>query len=131
MSRTLGLAFLAGAWLLGTAAAAGYRRRDRRRQWQPSASSGAITFAYRPGAPDARSSSSLSGLVILTATWRYEATVPLAAADSIARLNDGDAVRFRAVVDDEPRAPTASRQYRLDVREALVDGRWETSAATS
>ncbi len=122
MSRTLALAFLAGAWLLGTAAAAAT---DGETGAAVAAFGllGALAFAYRPGALTLVLVL-ISGIVILAATWRYEATVPTLAADSIARLNDGVGVRFRAVIDDEPAAPTASRHYRLDVREAYVDGRW-------
>jgi len=113
MSRTLALAFLAGAWLLGTAAAAATGA-------EPAAAVaafgllGALAFARRPGALTLALVLA-GGLVILAATWRYEATVPTMPADSIARMNDGDEVIFRAVIDDEPLDRTTTRQYRLDV----------------
>ncbi|MBI4571448.1 MAG: ComEC/Rec2 family competence protein, partial [Chloroflexi bacterium] len=118
----LALAFLAAAWLLGTAAAA-TTNAETGAAVAAFGLLGALAFALRPGALTLVVVL-ISGLVILGATWRYEATVPTLAPDSIARLNDGGPIRFRAVVDDEPAAPTSTRQYRLDVREAYIDGRW-------
>lgn len=123
MSRTLALAFLAVAWLIGIIAAAATNG-ETGAAVGAFGLLGALAFAYRPGALTLVLVL-LSGLVILTATWRYQATEPSLPPDSIARLNDNDyPVRFRAVIDDEPAAPTSARRYRLDVREAHVNGRW-------
>ncbi|HET9476452.1 MAG TPA: DNA internalization-related competence protein ComEC/Rec2, partial [Dehalococcoidia bacterium] len=118
------LAFLAVAWLLGVAAAAATHA-EAGAAVAAFGLLGALAFTYRPGALTL-TLVLISGGVILAATWRYQDSEPALPPDSIARLNNSDAaVRFRGVIDDEPGAPTSARRYRLDVREALVDGRWQ------
>ena len=126
MSRTLSLAFLAGAWLLGIAAAAATNG-EAGAAVAAFGLLGALAFAYRPGALTLILVL-ISGFVILAATSRYQATVPAIPVDSIARFNipqdadhaDYPPIRIRAVIDDEPGAATTSRRYRLDVREVCI-----------
>jgi len=127
MSRTLSLAFLACAWLLGIAAAAA----SDGSAWAAVGAFGllgAVAFAYRPGALTFALVLAAAP-VILAASWRYEASVPELPPDSIARLNDtGGDVRFRGTVSDEPDSRETVRQYRLEVRGVRVDGRWRKAS---
>ncbi len=66
--------------------------------------------------------------MVFLATWRYESTLPTDPPSGIARYNDGPAVRFRAVVDAEPDDRGASRLYRLQVQETLLDGLWQAES---
>ncbi len=127
MSRTLSLAFLTGAWLLGAAAAAATEAAP----WAAVAAFGllgVLAMALRPGALTL-ALVLVSSAAILGATWRYESTTPSQASDTIAGLNHTRKdSRFRAVVDDEPQDQGRSRRYRLEVREVLDGKRWHPAS---
>ena len=116
------LAFLALAWLLGIVAAA-FTGADPAAALAAAALLAAVSFALRPRPATLALVAAGTALVFLAA-WRYESTQPTDPPTGIARYNDGPAIRFRAVVDDEPDDRGTSRLYRLGLRETLVDGRW-------
>ncbi len=116
------LAFLALAWLLGIAAAA-FTGADAAATVAAAGLLGCISFALRPRASTLVLIATGVALVF-TAAWRYESTTPSQSPTGVARYNDGQPVRLRAVVDAEPDDRGTSRLYRLQVREAFVESRW-------
>jgi competence protein ComEC len=117
------LAFLALAWLLGVAAAAAFTGADPWASVVAASALAAASFALRPRA-STLVLAALGAAFIFGAAYRYEATTPPDAPAGIARLNDGDPVRFRALVTSEPDERGGSVRYRLAVREALIGGAW-------
>jgi len=117
------LAALALAWLLGIAAAA-FAKADPLASLAAAALFAAASFAYRPR-PGTLALAAAGVALVLVAGWRYDATLPPSEPTGIARRNDGDAVRFRALIDSEPDDRANSTLYRLSVREASVDGGWQ------
>jgi len=118
------LAYLALAWLLGVGlmAATG----------EPWAVAAAAALAFAALLAARRSWRALPWALLATAllvggAWRYDATLPPTEPQGIARYNDGEAVRFRAVVTGEPDERGASVRLRLSVREVFDDGWQETS----
>jgi competence protein ComEC len=113
-------AFLAIAWLLGVAAAA-LTGADTAASAAAAGLLGAVSFALRP-----RWTTLVlvaAGVVLVFAAgWRYDSTKP--EPSPIARFNDGDEVRLRAVISDEPDDRGSSRLYRLEVRESFDEGQW-------
>ncbi len=69
-----------------------------------------------------------AGLLILGGMWRYEQARPPSEPGGIAAYNDGPAVRFRALVSDEPDQRGTSARIRLSAREVWVDGAWEETS---
>jgi competence protein ComEC len=114
------LAFLALAWLLGIAAAS-FTGADPAATLAAGGLLAVVSFALRPRLGTIALIAAGSVLVF-AAGWRYESTSP--EPSSIARFNDGAAVRLRGVVSDEPEEQGAARQYRLSVRESFSDGSW-------
>jgi competence protein ComEC len=114
-------AFLAIAWLLGVAAAS-FTGADNSASLAAAGLLGVISFAVRPRWTTLALIAAGS-VVIFAATWRYESTTP--EASPIARFNDTDSVRLRAIVSDEPDDRGASRLYRLDVQESSSKGAWQ------
>lgn len=117
------LGFLALAWLLGVAAAA-FTGADPWASVAAAAALAAASFALRP-----RSSTlvlvALGVALVFAAAWRYDSTTPPGTPTGIARWNDGDEVRFRALVTAEPDDRGATVRYRLVVREVYQSGRWQ------
>ena len=111
----MALAFLAFAWLLGIAAAS-FTDADPAATIAAAGLLAAVSFAVRPRL-GTLALIAVGCVLVFGAGWRYEATVPQ--PSSVARLNDGSAVRLRAVVSDEPEEQGAARQYRLSVRESF------------
>jgi competence protein ComEC len=66
----------------------------------------------------------VAGLLILGGMWRYEQARPPSEPSGIAAFNGGAAVRFRALVSDEPDERGESARIRLSAREVWVDGAW-------
>lgn len=136
----MGLAFLALAWLLGTAAAA-LSSGDWRAIAGTAVGLGVVGVAVgiwpgvrgRPG--KRRSPLQLATTVVLIsagvslvllAGWRFDAA---AGPDlSLARLN-GSTVTLRGVIGDEPEARDTTTLYRLDVRDKQADdGTWQAAS---
>jgi competence protein ComEC len=122
----LTLVYLGGAWLLGLVAAS----LATQTPW-PLALLGpglgiAAAFSTRRWAPLALGL--VAGLLIVGGMWRYEQARPLSEPGGIAAFNDGPAVRFRALVSDEPDERGQSARIRLSAREVWVDGAWEETS---
>jgi competence protein ComEC len=122
----LTLVYLGGAWLLGLVAAS----LATHTPW-PLALLGpglgiAAAFSTRRPAPLALGL--VAGLLILGGMWRYEQARPPTEPGGIAAFNDGPAVRFRALVSDEPDERGQSARIRLSAREVWVDGAWEETS---
>jgi competence protein ComEC len=115
------LAFLASTWLLGIAAAS-FSDADRAASLAAAGMLAVVSFAIRPRL-GTLALIAAGSVLVFTAGWRYESTVPQ--PSPIARFNDGQSVRVRAVISDEPREQGASREYRLSVRESFTDGNWQ------
>ncbi len=122
----MALAYLAFAWVLGTAAAA-FTDTNAASAVAAAGLLGAASFALRPRA--ATVLMVLAGIALIgLATWRYDSATTAAAPTGIARYNDDKAknpVMLRAVVDDEPEVRASSRLYRLEVREVMRGGEWQ------
>lgn len=114
------LALLAFAWLLGIAAAS-FTGADPAAALAAAGLLGALSFALRPRL-GTLALIAAGFVLIFAAGWRYESTIPQ--PTPIARFNEGDPVRLRAVVTDEPEEQGRSRQYRLSVRESFSNGHW-------
>jgi len=113
-------AFLAIAWLLGIAAAS-FTGAEAFASLAAAGLLGVVSFAVRPR----WTTLALIGagsVLIFAATWRYESTTP--EHSPIARFNDGDSVRLRAIISDEPDDRGSSRLYRMDVQESYSEGGW-------
>ncbi|MGB2694721.1 MAG: ComEC/Rec2 family competence protein, partial [Dehalococcoidia bacterium] len=122
------LVFLAGAWLLGIlggAATGGV-------WWPGVAAMSAAGFVA--AALERRPQLALMGLLsvglFVAGAHRYVEQVPPDQPAGIARYNDGDAVRFRALVDDEPEVRGSSQRVQLSVREVFVDGHWQPTSGS-
>lgn len=116
------LGYLALAWLLGLAAAAFTDVNP----WASLAAAcllAAATLAYRPR-PSTLPAVALAAALIATAAWRFDSTLPPETATGLAAYNDGEAVRFRALVTAEPDQGTTTARYRLSARE-VFDGGWQ------
>jgi competence protein ComEC len=127
------LAYLALAWLVGVGlmAATG----------EPLVVAGAAALAFLAPlaarhslrAPSLRSGQGflwavLAAVLLVGGAWYYDSTLPPADPGGIAAYNDGEAVRFRALVAGEPDERGASVRLRLSAREVLVDGRWQETS---
>jgi competence protein ComEC len=119
-------AFVAFAWLLGIATAA-YTGSDIAATIAAASLLGAVTFAYRPRLTTLCAVAAAAALVLL-GTWRYESTTPTIPPNAIQAFNDGDEVRFRAVIGDEPQERSTSTIYRLEVHEVWGNGRWHDAS---
>ncbi len=113
-------AFLAIAWLLGIAAAS-FTGAEASASLAAAGLLGVISFAVRPRWTTLALIAAGS-VFIFAATWRYESTTP--EHSPIARFNDGDSVRLRAIISDEPDDRGSSRLYRMDVQESYSEGGW-------
>ena len=120
------LAFICLAWLLGLAATA-YTGSDPAATLAAIGLLGAVTLAMRPQA-SALLAVIAGTAVIALAGWRYDASVPTVPPDAIQYHNDGEEVRFRAVIDEEPQPRTTSTAYRLEVRATWSNGRWHPAS---
>ncbi|MEX0786985.1 MAG: DNA internalization-related competence protein ComEC/Rec2 [Dehalococcoidia bacterium] len=120
------LVYLAGAWLLGVASGA-----VAGGVWWPVVA-GLATAGTVAAMLERRPQLAMLGLLaaglFVGGALRYVDQEPLDVPAGIALHNDGDAVRFRALVSDEPELRGRTQRVRLDVREALIDGRWEASS---
>jgi competence protein ComEC len=115
-------ALLALAWLLGVASAA-FTGADPAATVAAASLLAALTLALRP-----RASSliliAVGILLIVGATWRYDATQP-STEGTVAAFNETEAeVRIRGVVGAEPDERATGRLYRVNVREAFTGGQW-------
>ncbi len=116
------LVYLAGAWLLGVLAGA-----VAEGIWWPGVA--AIATAGLAGAtlyrrPQAALVGLLASGIFVAGAVRYVDQRPPDEPTGVAIYNDGEPVRFRAVVSDEPSVRGRSQRVRLSVREVLEDGRW-------
>ncbi|MEX0800218.1 MAG: DNA internalization-related competence protein ComEC/Rec2 [Dehalococcoidia bacterium] len=116
------LGALAFAWLLGVAAAA-FTGADAWAAVAAASALAAASFALRPRA-STLALVALGATLVFAALWRYDSTMPPDMPAGIARWNDGESVRFRAVVSDEPDDRGSTARYRLTVRESYVAGDW-------
>jgi competence protein ComEC len=122
----LTLVYLAGAWLLGLVVAS----LTTQTPW-PLALLGpglGIAAALSTRRPAPLALGLVAGLLILGGMWRYEQARPPTEPGGIAAFNDGAAVRFRALVSDEPDERGQSARIRLSAREVWVDGAWEETS---
>ncbi len=120
------LVYLGGAWLLGLVAAS--LAADT--PW-PLALLGpglgvAAALSTRRRAPLALGL--IAGLLMLGGMWRYEEARPPTEPGGIAAFNDATAVRFRALVSDEPDERGQSARIRLSAREVWVNDGWEETS---
>jgi len=116
------LAYLAFAWLLGLAAAAFTDVNP----WASVAAASllaAASLGYRPR-PSTLLAVAVAAAFIVTVAWRYQSTLPPETPSGIALYNDGNAVRFRALVTGEPDESLTAVRYRLSTRELLTDDGW-------
>jgi len=120
------LGVLAFAWLLGVAAAA-FSGGDPWAALAAAAGLAAASFALRPR-PSTLGLVALGAALIFAATWRYDSTAPPNTPSGIARRNDDDAVRFRALVAAEPDDRGSTVRYRLAVREVYWGDRWHSES---
>jgi competence protein ComEC len=120
------LGALAFAWLLGVAAAA-FTGADPWAALAAAAGLAAASFALRPR-PSTLGLIALGAALIFAAAWRYNSTALPDTPPGIARQNDGDAVRFRALVAAEPDDQGTTVRYRLAVRELYGDGGWRSES---
>ncbi len=118
------LAYLAAAWILGVGlmAATG----------EPWLVAAAAALAFLAPLLSRRSWrvlpwAVLAAAVLVAGAWRYDATLPPSQPQGIARYNDGDAVRFRAVVSGEPDERGTSVRLHLSVRQ-VFDGGWQETS---
>ena len=117
------LGLLAFVWLLGVAAAA-FTGADPWAALAVAAALSAASFALRPR-PSTLGLIALGAALIFAAAWRYDSTAPPDTPSGIARWNDGDPLRFRALVAAEPDSAGGSTvRYRLAVREVYWGGAW-------
>ncbi len=116
------LAWLAVAWLLGIAAA-GFTGGEHAAAVAAAGLFAAGSFALRPRLRTLLVIA-VGVALIFAASWRYDSTVRSFSPTAISRFNGGPELRLRAIVNDAPEEQEASQLYRLEVREALVDGRW-------
>src|SRR2546425_1378666 len=93
------------AWLLGIAAAS-FTGAEASASLAAAGLLGVVSFALRPRWTTLALIAAGS-LLVFAATWRYESTIP--EASPIARFNDTDSVRLRAIVIDEPDDRGSSR----------------------
>jgi len=133
------LAVLAFAWLLGIAVAS-FSGADPAATLAAAGLLAVVSFALRPRF-GTLALIAAGCVLVFAAGWRYETTVP--EPSPIARFNEGDSVRLRAVVSDEgtdlKRAmeffhrdhPAVRHQHDLKHKNALLlkkelegDGRW-------
>ena len=120
------LIYLAGAWLLGLVAAS----LAAGAPW-PLALLGpglGVAAALSTRRPVLLALGLVAGLLILGGMWRYEQALPPTELGGIAAFNDGPAVRFRALVSDEPDERGQSARIRLSAREVWVDDAWEETS---
>jgi len=122
----LTLVYFGGAWLLGLMAAS----LAAQTPW-PLALLGpglgiAAALSTRRWAP--LGLGLVAGLLILGGMWRYEQARPPTKPGGVAVFNDGPAVRFRAMVSDEPDERGTSARIRLSAREVWMNGAWEETS---
>jgi len=117
------LAFLALAWLLGVAAAA-LTGAETAASVAAASLFAAVFFAARPRL-STLAICAFGAALIFVAAEHYQDTVPAQAPDSIARFNEGNDLRVRAVVSEEPEERETSNVYRLDVQQAFLGGQWQ------
>jgi competence protein ComEC len=122
----MALAWTAGAWLAGTAAAATFGRGA----WPLAlaiAAASLTAFVIRR-----QRRALLYALVLpvlfLAAGARYEASRPSIAPDGAAIFNDGPDMRIRAVLRDDPDIGDTSQRYAASVRAVQVDGAWREAS---
>lgn len=118
----LAFAYLAFAWVLGTAAAA-FTGAALGASIAAAGLLGAASFAISPRASTLVLLAAGAGLIFL-AGWRYDETSPPPEPTGIARYNDGDPVRFRATISAEPEGRASWRRYQLSVQEVFIAGEW-------
>ncbi len=122
----MALAWLAGAWLAGTAAEATFGRGA----WPLAlaiAAASVATFAVRRRRRALVYALALPALFLLAGA-RYDSSTPGIAADGAAAFNDGVAMRIRAVLRDDPDVGDTSQRYAATVREVQVDGEWRAAS---
>lgn len=117
------LIYLAGAWLLGIAVGA-----VTGDLFWP-AVAGIATAGLAGAAVTRRPQLALLGILaaglFLAGTWRYVDQQPPDTPTGIAVHNDTGAIRFRALVSDEPEVRGRTQRVQLSVREGLLDGGWK------
>ncbi len=124
--RANALLCLAGAWLLGTVAAAASAH-----VWWPGVAAivtaGVVAAVLRLDLRYALMGALAAGLFTTSAYWYVEHTPP-EGPRGIAVHNDAAPVRFRALVSDAPELSGRSQRLRLSVREIFQDERWERAS---
>lgn len=120
------LVYLAGAWLLGIVLAAF----DGALVWPCAVAivSAALVAAKVRRSPRLLFLGLAASALFLGAGMRYESARTDGPPTGVAVYNDAAAVRFRALVSDEPEVHGRTQRVRLAVREIEVDGVWRDSS---
>ena len=117
------LVYVAGAWLLGVVAGAATGA-----VWWPGVAAIGVAGIVA-AALERRPRLALIGLVsaglFVAGAARYVDERPPADPEGIAVYNEGEPVRFRALVSDEPEERNGAQRVRLSVREVFEDGGWQ------
>ena len=120
------LVYLAGAWLLGVIGGAATGA-----VWWPGVAAigvAGLTAGALARKPQLALLAVLAAALFAGGGMRYAEERPPTQERGIAVYNDGDAVRVRALVSDEPDVRGRTQRLRLSVREVFADGRWQASS---
>ncbi len=120
------LAWLAGAWIAGTAFAAILGRGA----WPLTLAIAAIACAIALIRRDLHALLYVLALPVLfaLASARYDATRPHTAVDALARYNDGVAMRIRGVLRDDPDIADTSQRFAISARAVEESGTWRPAS---
>ncbi len=116
------LVCLAAAWLLGIVAAALW---DVPVEAAAVLAAAGLALALAQRRPQPLALGLLAAGLFAGAVWRYDESRPPSEPTGIAVYNDADAVRFRALVVEEPEIRGRVQRMRLQAREMWHDGAWQ------
>ncbi len=115
------LVYLAAAWLLGMVAAALW---DAPPQAAAAFAAFGLVLAVARRRPQPLVLGLLAAALFAGAVWRYEESRPPAEPTGLAVYNDGEPVRFRALVVEEPEVRGRVQRMRLEARDLWEEAAW-------